>query len=497
MDGDLQYEKHPDLGRPTSPTKAQLRELVEFAKSRHFEVIPQLATFSHFGYVLHNPAYKQLAESQKSVKGFESLFNYCPSNPDIYPLVFDMMSEIVDVFHPKYFHIGRDEASFDDIGVCDRCKGKDPWVLWADDMKKLDAWNRQHGMRTVIWGDQFLPQHNGDKPFFTARATDLVPKDILIFDWHYSTNHKYDETIGYFKEHGFEVVGCPWYEPLNVYDFASAAKRNGILGYCGTTWAGVTNTMKSAPHIPTAWVIGAENAWATDRTPIDKLPYQPVAQFNRLFSLADAASPRDFRLLDIAGHCNEKLVDSERKDGWMGLGPRQDLRSLPAGVLWVGQVPFRTLAPTANGGRGCIMLADETTPKGLYPETAFEIPVGLKTPALYFLQTCSVPAVRARDFYSTQNPKLLGSYVVNYADGEQVRIPLTYLANIHDWNGQRGPAQAIGVWEGHTASGALISLGAVPWVNPRPDVAIRSLDFVSAMSAARPILLAVTAAAGK
>lgn len=140
VDGDLQYEKHPDIAPAGAPTKAQLRELVDFAKTRRFEVIPQLATFAHFGYVLQRPAYRQLAESQKSTKGFESLFNYCPSNPDVYPLVFDLMSDLVDVFQPRYFHIGHDEASFDDIGVCERCKGTDPWVLWAQDVNKLDAW---------------------------------------------------------------------------------------------------------------------------------------------------------------------------------------------------------------------------------------------------------------------------------------------------------------------------------------------------------------------
>jgi hypothetical protein len=86
---------------------------------------------------------------------------------------------------------------------------------------------------------------------------------------------------------------------------------------------------------------------------------------------------------------------------------------------------------------------------------------------------------------------------VNYADGQQVRIPLRYLASIHDWNGQCGPAQAVGVWQGRTAGGALISLGAVAWRNPRPEVAIKSLDFTSAMAAARPVLIGLTAAAGR
>lgn len=494
VNGRLQYETHPDIAATGSPTKAQLRELVEYARSRHFEVIPQFASFSHFEFVLGRPGYASLAESQQTVKGFRSRYNYCPSNPAVYPLVFDLMGELTDVFQPRYFHIGHDESSFDDIGVCDRCKTKDPWQLWADDVNKLDEWIKQRGMRTILWGDQFLPEHNGDKPFFTARATDLIAKDILVFDWHYSPNHNYDSTIGYFKQHGFEVVGCPWYEPVNVYAFASAAHRNGILGFCGTTWTGVSSTMRSTPHLPAAWVTGGENAWSPDRPPIANFPYHPVPEFNRLWSLSAPTAPQAFRLLDLSPYCNTRTVDSERRDGWLGEGPQQDLRNLPSGRLWIGDIPFVITDSAANDRRNCIMLADQTTTPGGYPEQVDEIAVGLKTSALYFLHTCSIPAGRERQLYATKNPKRLGTYVVTYEDGKELKIPLDYQANINDWNCQRGPAQAIGLWEGKTAGGALVTLGVVQWANPRPEVTIRSIDFVSAMSTARPVLLAITAA---
>jgi hexosaminidase len=488
----LQYETHPDIARAGAPTKAQLKDLVAYAKLRRFEVIPQLATFAHFGYALQRPAYKGLAESQQTTQGIRSLFNYCPSNPATYDLVFDLMGEVAEVFEPRYFHIGHDEASFDDIGVCDRCKGTDPWVLWARDINKLDAWIKARGMRTVMWGDQFLPQHNGDKPFFTARATDMIPKDILIFDWHYSPNHKYDETIGYFREHGFEVVGCPWYEPVNVYAFASAAKRNGILGYCGTTWARVPSTMASQPQLPAAWVIGAENSWSTDAPPLGEVAYAPVAQFNRLWRLNQPELPRQFRMVDIGPYCNERTVDNERREGWMGLGTKQDLRSLPSGTVWVGDIPFQIADRSVNAGRDCVMLAGDPPQTASYPEAIYEIAIGAAARSVYLLQTCSVPATRERILYATKNPGVIGHYVVNYADGQATNVPLRYLANIHDWNGQCGPAQALGVWQGHTEGGSLISIGAVEWVNPRPEVPIRSFDFVSDLGGARPVLLAVT-----
>ncbi len=495
VDGDLQYSTHPDLARESALTKAQLRELVDYCKLRRFEVIPQLATFSHFDYILRRPPYQALAESPRPTQGgHEALYNYCPCNPEVYRLVFDLMGEITEIFQPRYFHIGHDEASSDDIGTCPRCRGQEPWRLFAADVIKLDGWIKQHGMRTVMWGDQLLAQDNGGLPLDTAKATDLLPKDILIFDWHYEPNHAYDRTLTYFRQHGFQVVGCPWYEPVNAYAYALAARRVGALGYCGTTWEGVPGTALRMPHLPTAWVVGAEGAWGPGFVPLSALPYQPVAEFNRLWRLGERELPRRFRCLDLAGFCNERTVDTDRGDGWMGEGPQYDLRALPGGIQWVGGVPFRLAEGATAGARTCLMLADATTRPGLYPEAIYEIPVGRRTPALYFLHTCSVPPTRQRQLYAEHNPTLLGAYVVTYQDGRQEKIPLRYLANIHDWNGQRGPAQALGVWEGKTAGGALVSLGAVEWRNPRPEEPIRSLDFTSALSSARPVLLALTAA---
>jgi hypothetical protein len=348
-------------------------------------------------------------------------------------------------------------------------------------------------MRTVMWGDQFLADQMGGAPQFTARGTDLIPRDVLMFDWHYEPNHRYDKSLGYFREHGFEVVGCPWYEPVNVQAFAQAAARNGALGLCGTTWMGVRAAMDNTPHLPAAWAIGSEYAWNPARGALDTLPWQPVVEFNRARNLRTARDGPCFATVDLAPYCTRRLADSPQLDGWLGLGAEQDLSAVPAGVLWAGQTPFR-VAAGADGRAACVMLADADTPAGALPEEMSGIAVGSEAKALYFMLTCSVPPGRNRQLYATQNPGALGEIVVNYADGGRETAPLRYLANIHDWNGQRGPAQAVDLWEGHTQGGALISLGAVRWENPRPAAVIESIDFRSALSTARPVLLGLTLA---
>ena len=494
VDGNLQYETHPDIARAGAPTKAELKSLVDYARSRHFRVIPQLAVFSHFGFVLNLPAYQHLAETQQTVKGIRSRFNFCPRHPETYPLVFDLMGELVEVFEPEVFHGGLAESSVDDIGVCELCRDTEPWVIWAESIDKLHEWIGARGMRMAMWGDQFLPQHTGSEPHFTSRSIDRVPRDILIFDWHYSPNHDYDSTIAYFKDRGFEVLGCPWYEPVNVYAFASAAGRNGILGYCGTTWSGVSSTLKRMPHLPAAWVIGGENSWSPERPALEQIGYRPVPQFQRLFSLGEEPVGDTFRLVDIAPLCNEATVDDGSGRSLFGHGADLDLRALPTGVQWIGDVPFQILDPAQTEGKSCLVVASEQSGDRRHPPAIHEIPVGLRAEALYFLHTCDIPEPRERSLYATRNPRIIGEYVINYVDGQSVRVPLEYLANIHDFNGQRGPAQAVGVWEGLSPRGVLLSVAAVKWSNPRPEVSIKSLDFSAARGVdVRSALLGITA----
>ncbi len=222
------------------------------------------------------------------------------------------------------------------------------------------------------------------------------------------------------------------------------------------------------------------------------MAYQPVPTFNRLWDIGRPVA-KSFRLVDIAPFCNESTVE-EGRGVWMGKGPEYDLRALPTGRVWVGETPFLLVDQAANAGKSCIMLADETTRPGVYPEAVWEMPIGMKTPAIRFLQTCSVPRIRIRAFYDRKREMMtnIGWYTITYADGTELREELTYLANMSDWNSQRGPSQALDLWQGRTSAGALATLAVWEWTNPESDKEVASIGIVSAVDQARPVLLGIT-----
>ena len=77
---------------------------------------------------------------------------------------------------------------------------------------------------------------------------DRIPTaGTLIYDWHYRADVS-DESVKFFKEHGFEVVGCPALvcaphmilpsdqNYTNIRRFAEIARAQDILGIDTTIW---------------------------------------------------------------------------------------------------------------------------------------------------------------------------------------------------------------------------------------------------------------------
>ena len=109
-----------------------------------------------------------------------------------------------------------------------------------------------------MWGDRFLDgratrigkweaSENG-----TEAALDLVPKDIVICDWHHEEAH---ETAQIFARKGFGVVECPWRKPAVALGQlaqvralragSEPATAEHALGMMHTTWCGCGPFLKA------------------------------------------------------------------------------------------------------------------------------------------------------------------------------------------------------------------------------------------------------------
>ncbi len=198
---------HPELAGGSYLSQEEIRELVEYARSRHIEIIPEVQSLSHCYYLCC--AHPEIAER----KDDPYPDTYCPYHPDTYPLLYDVLEEVLDIFQPSIVHMGHDEWYH--IGICPRCQGKSGAEILAYDLKKIHSFLSRQGVRMAIWGDKLMnllikgrnaggraiPEGNILKA--TYPAIERIPKDILILDWYWRLDPFSQD---YFAEHGFEEI---------------------------------------------------------------------------------------------------------------------------------------------------------------------------------------------------------------------------------------------------------------------------------------------------
>ena len=264
VDYNYQYESHPELRDSAALSKKEVKKLVAACKKNNIRIIPQVNMLGHqswagkTGNLLR--VYPQFDETPmvKMPEKYEwpnadGLYckSYCPLNPDIHKIVFDVMDEICDVFEADVFHAGMDEVFYIGEAQCPLCAGRDKAELFAGEVRTLRDHLTSKGRHLWIWGDRLLDGKTTGLGEWEAsynntyRAIDMIPKDVIICDWHYE---RPDQTPVYFAMKGLSVITCPWRNAANavnqVQDMVKFRKSSTpemadrYLGMCQTIWSG-------------------------------------------------------------------------------------------------------------------------------------------------------------------------------------------------------------------------------------------------------------------
>ena len=210
-------------------------------------------------------------------------------------------------------------------------------------------------------------------------------------------------------------------------------------------------------------------------------PYDPVKGLKAKAVLRVHATPSSlpaFLPLNVAGAGNRGLRDDVAEDGkggWTDQGAN-DLRSLQPGRLEANEigVPFTVAEPVVvlRGGE-----------RPAFPAECAEVPVGAEVRSLYFLQTAA---------WSVEREAPVAEYVVRYADGKEIAIPVRYGLEVNDWWATRPPSLGRVGWQGPNGE-AEVALYVMRWENPQVETPIAGVRMRSTGTACVPIWLAGTA----
>jgi len=264
VDYNYQYESHPELRDSVALSKKDVKKLVAACRRSNIRIIPQVNMLGHQSWAGKTQnllrVYPEFDETplvkmpeKYSWPNADGLYckSYCPLHPEVHKIVFALMDEICTVFESNAFHAGMDEVFYIGEAQCPLCSGRDKAELFAGEVWTLRNHLALSGRKLWIWGDRLIDGKTTGIGEWEAsynntfRAVDLVPKDIMICDWHYE---RPDQTPVYFAMKGLDVVTCPYQMGVNAVsqaedmvkfrNYSTPEMKEHFMGMVQTVWSG-------------------------------------------------------------------------------------------------------------------------------------------------------------------------------------------------------------------------------------------------------------------
>lgn len=254
VDYSFDFQSHPELKPTSGLTRSSARELTEAAHARGIRVIPQLNCLGHQSWSKTTfsllTKYPEFDETPGKFPNNKDIYcrSWCPQHPDVNAVVFALVDELVDAFAADAVHVGMDEVFLIASEYCSRCRGQNPGVLFAkcvNDLHRHIVGEKK--LEMLMWGDRLLDSKAlGYSEWEASKnntqgAIELIPKDIIICDWHYEKQKEYP-SVPLLLGKGFRVWPSGW-QPLEgakaLSDYARQHKDPRMLGYLCTTWGKV------------------------------------------------------------------------------------------------------------------------------------------------------------------------------------------------------------------------------------------------------------------
>ena len=162
----------------------------------------------------------------------------------------------IALLKPKAFCIGGDElvSSYDhtkrkSIYTEAQRQKRAPHEWLALCLKRFHKYLKERDVEMIMWADSLIDEEQfygfpcltngyGGKPDCHYLVADLLPKDIIMWDWHYEPTCAYP-TVSYVQRKGFRSVGCPWRAVGNPEMFAEYGVKTAtdkLLGMLDCEW---------------------------------------------------------------------------------------------------------------------------------------------------------------------------------------------------------------------------------------------------------------------
>ncbi len=215
-------------------TRAEVRELIHYARSYHIDVIPEQEAFGHLHHVLKWELYAPLAETSHG-------HVIAPGQPGSMALIRELFAEIDSLFPSKFIHLGADETF--ELGrgqTAERVKTEGIGPVYVNFLRDIADTLRYTGKRFLFWGDVAMNH---------PELVKNLPKDMIAVAWDYGLGPNWERLLTPYR---LDVNMETWVAPgvsnwnrvypnnfvalRNIQGFIRDGQRWGATGVLNTSW---------------------------------------------------------------------------------------------------------------------------------------------------------------------------------------------------------------------------------------------------------------------
>ena len=173
-------------------TQEDMREIIDYAKVRNIEVIPEIDLPGHSLTMatMHPEILCNYKPNLEATFGYDTRSAFCASKESNYRLLADILGEVCRLFDTEYIHIGGDEVETSQWKRCPDCQAlmakmgyTAPEQLQAYFMRRLSDILAEYGKMPAVWNEAI----DGGK----------LPANTLVFGWEGVKECKMSAAKGY------------------------------------------------------------------------------------------------------------------------------------------------------------------------------------------------------------------------------------------------------------------------------------------------------------
>ncbi len=261
----IELDGYPLLMANARFTKGQVKEIIEYAKVRHVDVVPNMELYGHLHDLFRLEHYADLSVIPHGGE-------FRPKDPRVRPLLEDWIGQIAALFSSPFFHIGFDETWLLDVEA--KKLNKTPEELYLEMVNQTTGIVEKNGKRPLVWADML------------QKFPSIIPKasqKMIAVPWHYFplSEAEYDQLLSPFSKAGIPMivqgaaVNWNWVAPAFEISFKNtdlliaAGRKYKAAGYITSGWTDDTQNLMRMAFPDLAY--GAAASWQS--IPVDRNTY--------------------------------------------------------------------------------------------------------------------------------------------------------------------------------------------------------------------------------